>query len=76
MEDEGDGFAPEQLRDPTDIGLLKELIDNEQESIYTHGRGVFLIKKIADMVQYNQKGNKVHVIKYRKAVKTRFIFSE
>jgi len=54
VEDEGNGFRPDSLPDPT--------LD---EHIYAEGgRGVFLINKLMDEVKYNERGNKVSMIKY------------
>jgi len=44
--DQGDGFDPEQVSDPrTPENLFKE-----------HGRGVFLIRQLADSVEYSDGG--------------------
>jgi serine/threonine-protein kinase RsbW len=53
--DQGCGFCPETLPDPTD--------DDNLES--PHGRGVMLIKQMMDQVQYNPRGNQVTMIKHR-----------
>ncbi|MFC1576976.1 ATP-binding protein [Candidatus Omnitrophota bacterium] len=51
--DEGKGFDVKKLPDPTkDENLLRE-----------HGRGVFLINHLMDEVIYNERGNKVRMIK-------------
>lgn len=51
IEDEGPGFDPKNVPDPTDdSNLLK-----------TGGRGVFLMKEYADEVSYNSKGNRVTI---------------
>lgn len=47
IEDEGDGFDKELLIDPTLTGNLKK------ES----GRGIFIIKNIAESMEFNEKGN-------------------
>lgn len=53
VEDEGKGFSNMSLSDPTaNDNLLSE-----------RGRGVFLIKKLMDEVQYSKKGNQVTMIK-------------
>lgn len=47
IQDEGDGFEPEDLPDPlAQENLLK-----------TGGRGVFLMNEYADEVEYSDKGN-------------------
>ncbi|MDD4202921.1 MAG: ATP-binding protein [Candidatus Omnitrophica bacterium] len=49
IQDEGEGFDPGSLPDPT-----------KDENLYEdHGRGVFIMKKFMDSVEYNEKGNKV-----------------
>lgn len=51
--DEGPGFDPSKLPDPTDPeNLLKP-----------HGRGVMMMKLFLDDVQYNDQGNKVTLVK-------------
>lgn len=49
VRDEGDGFIPEKIPDPT----LPENIEN------ANGRGVFLMKKLTDLIEFNDKGNEV-----------------
>lgn len=54
IRDEGNGFDPESLPDPTDPeNLLKP-----------HGRGVVLMKSFMDFVGYNAKGNEVTLTKH------------
>lgn len=54
VEDEGDGFDPDSLPDPTlSENLLKE-----------RGRGVYLMKHLMDGVTYQNEGRKVIMIKY------------
>lgn len=54
VEDEGDGFDPDSLPDPTlSENLLKE-----------RGRGVYLIKHLMDGVTYQNGGRKIIMIKY------------
>ena len=54
VEDEGAGFDHERLPDPTaDENLLR-----------TSGRGVYLIKRLMDEVEYNQNGNKIRMTKH------------
>ena len=58
VEDEGEGFNPDSLPDPTlDENLLKE-----------SGRGVYLIKHLMDEVYYEKGGRKV-IMKKRLDVK-------
>lgn len=52
--DEGAGFSHKKLPDPTkDNNILR-----------SHGRGVFLVYKLMDKVEYSDKGNKVNLVKY------------
>ena len=54
VEDEGPGFSPRKLADCTrDDNLLKG-----------SGRGVHLIRHLMDRVEYNEKGNRVMMVKY------------
>jgi serine/threonine-protein kinase RsbW len=53
--DEGNGFTPEAVPDPT----LPENIEN------IRGRGVFLITKLSDRVEYNKKGNSIKMTFYK-----------
>ncbi len=47
--DEGKGFMPAEIPDPTDPENI-EAID---------GRGIFLMSKLADGIRFNKKGNSV-----------------
>jgi serine/threonine-protein kinase RsbW len=47
--DEGSGFKPEMVPDPT--------IPENRETI--NGRGVFLMSRLADRIKYSKKGNSV-----------------
>ena len=54
VEDEGDGFDWHSVPDPS------------TEALYMfNGRGIFMTKIHYDEVNYNEKGNKVTIIKYR-----------
>jgi len=50
--DEGKGFDPRALPDPTDPGNL----------LRAGGRGVFLMRKLLDEVRYNERGNCVTLV--------------
>jgi serine/threonine-protein kinase RsbW len=53
VEDEGPGFDPEKVPDPTEKGnMFKE-----------SGRGVRLIRKLMDKVDFNEKGNRIRMEK-------------
>ena len=54
IEDEGDGFRPENVPDPT----LPENILN------VCGRGLYLIRGAVDEVRHNSRGNRITMIKY------------
>jgi serine/threonine-protein kinase RsbW len=57
IEDQGRGFAPDEVPDPTaDENLEKP-----------SGRGIMLIHAYMDEVEYNQRGNRVRMVKYRKS---------
>lgn len=49
VEDEGNGFDCNKISDPTSDENLK----NES------GRGIFIIKKLTNKIEYNEKGNQV-----------------
>ena len=53
VRDEGPGFDPNSLPDPTDPeNLLKP-----------SGRGIMLIRTFMDAVSFNEKGNEVTMVK-------------
>jgi len=47
--DEGEGFNYNSLPDPTDPANIENL----------HGRGVFIMRSLADAIEYNDTGNQV-----------------
>ena len=53
--DEGTGFDPDGLPDPRKGNNLYKC----------SGRGVLLIRAYMDVVEYNDRGNCVHLVKYR-----------
>jgi serine/threonine-protein kinase RsbW len=53
VKDEGNGFDINQIPDPTDLNT-----DPEE----SRGRGIFLIKSLADEVKFLEKGNMVEII--------------
>ncbi|MEY4565512.1 MAG: hypothetical protein RLY14_482 [Planctomycetota bacterium] len=55
LTDQGEGFNPEALPDPTD----------EEHLDQPHGRGVMLIKELMTGVHYNERGNQVTMHKVR-----------
>jgi serine/threonine-protein kinase RsbW len=49
ISDEGEGFKPDEIPDPT-------LPENREE---LNGRGIFLMSHLADTIKYSKKGNAV-----------------
>ena len=49
VSDEGTGFKPKEVPDPTKPENIQNL----------SGRGVFLMSKLADEIEFNEQGNKV-----------------
>lgn len=47
--DEGAGFKPENVPDPTEPGNIEAL----------NGRGIFLMSRLADDIEFSKKGNSV-----------------
>jgi CheY-like chemotaxis protein len=56
IRDEGPGFNPHTLPDPTDPANLERV----------SGRGVFLMRTLMDEVSYNPTGNEVTLVKHRR----------
>ncbi len=53
--DEGPGFTVDELPDPRD-----------EENLFKYGgRGVLLMQSYMDVVDFNEKGNEVHMVKNR-----------
>ena len=59
IEDRGRGFDHKKVPDPT----------TEENLLREGGRGVFLMKKLMDAVEYNSRGNKVNMVKFIRKVK-------
>lgn len=57
IQDEGPGFDPEKLPDPTDPLNLEKL----------SGRGLLLMRTFMDGVSFNERGNQVTLIKKKRA---------
>lgn len=53
VEDEGDGFNVAEIPDPTNVENLFK----------TSGRGVLIIHNVMDEVRYNERGNRVEMVK-------------
>ncbi|HEY5138039.1 MAG TPA: ATP-binding protein [Methylococcales bacterium] len=59
--DEGGGFAPTEVPDPRcGENLFKAT-----------GRGLLLMKAYMDYVEYNESGNRVHMMKYKEEIKNK-----
>jgi len=55
MMDEGDGFDPESVPDP-----------RCEENLYkSKGRGLLLMRSYMDTVKFNERGNGVHMVRYK-----------
>lgn len=63
VEDEGDGFTPKNVPDPT-ADPVKTMQDRQNAGKRPGGYGVFLIQRLVDDIVYNEKGNAVLLIKY------------
>ena len=57
VRDEGNGFDPSSLPDPTDPANLEKV----------SGRGLFLIRTFMDRVEHNEVGNQIQMVKRRYA---------
>jgi serine/threonine-protein kinase RsbW len=55
IEDEGDGFRPQDVPDPTEDENLEKPC----------GRGIMLMKAFLSVVEYNERGNRVVLEKHR-----------
>lgn len=56
MTDEGDGFEPDSVPDPRYGPGLYD----------TSGRGLLLMNSFMDTVRFNERGNSVYMVRYRK----------
>lgn len=55
MADEGSGFDPNAVPDPT-----------SDENLYkTDGRGLYLVRSYMDVVEFNEQGNCMHMVRYK-----------
>ncbi|KPK57331.1 MAG: hypothetical protein AMS21_11560 [Gemmatimonas sp. SG8_38_2] len=55
VRDEGDGFDPSEIPDPTRPDRLE----------MSEGRGLFLIRQLVDEVRFNERGNSICMILHR-----------
>lgn len=60
VEDEGEGFDPKDVPDPTSEERIKSLIASGDLEALAHGRGLWLCSKYAKLT-YNEKGNRVRI---------------
>ena len=51
VEDEGEGFERQTVKDPT----------KEENLLMDGGRGIFFIEQMADRVEYEMQGRRVHI---------------
>jgi serine/threonine-protein kinase RsbW len=63
VEDEGEGFKPTTVPDPT-ADPVKTMQDRMDAGKRPGGYGVYLIQRLVDDIVYNEKGNTVLLIKY------------
>ncbi len=56
IEDQGQGFKPENIKDCT----------KEDNLLNSRGRGVYLIRQLMDKVSYNAEGSALHMVKFLK----------
>lgn len=70
--DEGEGFNPDDINDPSDFDLLVESLEANDEKRFTRGRGVWMSAKYADLIRYNDKGNSVYFERNKTFPKTIF----
>ena len=68
--DEGCGFDETSISDPTNYEHLKEMLDNNDEKHYTHGRGIWLAKQLMDKVKFLNSGKTVSLHKAKDKVYT------
>lgn len=63
VEDEGEGFTPQSVPDPT-ADPMKTMQDRMDAGKRPGGYGVYLIQRLVDDIVYNEKGNTVLLIKH------------
>ncbi len=63
VEDEGEGFNPGKLNDPS-VDPLAHIASRMQEGKRAGGYGVFITRKLMDDITYNDRGNVVLLTKY------------
>ncbi|MBN2652978.1 MAG: SpoIIE family protein phosphatase [Spirochaetales bacterium] len=63
--DSGEGFCHKEVPDPQSV--LFQLLEEDNEEEYTHGRGLFVARQYVEQLIYNDKGNKATILKQRKS---------
>ncbi len=56
VRDEGQGFCPQEVPDPTQPGFIER----------PHGRGIMLMRAYLDEVEFSVTGNTVRLVKFNK----------
>ena len=63
IEDEGEGFIPEHLDDPS-IDPIAHIHKRREEGKRVGGYGIYIVKKVMDEVIFSKKGNSVIMTKH------------
>lgn len=63
IEDEGAGFNPDNLNDPSK-DPLEHILNRMQEGKRAGGYGIFITRQLMDDIVYNERGNTVILTKY------------
>lgn len=63
IEDEGEGFIPENIPDPTQ-DPMRLMEERARSGKRPGGYGIYIVRKIMDEVKYSEKGNSVTITKY------------
>lgn len=61
--DEGEGFVPDAVPDPS-LDPIAHIQDRQEQGKRLGGYGIHLVRNIMDKVTWNDRGNKVVAIKY------------
>lgn len=74
IKDEGVGFNPFKLDDPTTEDKIKRLetIHSLEDESYTRGRGIYIIQNIAKEVEWNEEGTEIRITYYNSSPQTIF----
>ena len=63
IEDEGEGFDPETLRDPS-LDPVAHIVERLSEGKRAGGYGIHLTRRLMDEVMFNERGNVVLLTKF------------